>query len=298
MLTIALGFLTLGFVGVRVRREPLARLPRERHHRDRQRRLLAGAVDLARRPDDARAALGDLRDAAGRDEPRHRPRRRRRRLHRDGELPRALPARRAHLRRLRRRPDRLRATSRCTARRAPSAPAATAPSSATRIFMALMVMNALYIGAGIAQLEILPAFAKNEAGVSERGIGWLFFINTLVVVVLQLPTTRLARGKAARAVPRADRRRLRGRLAARAGERPLALGSGRVRAARGRGLDLRGRRVPARRRAARTRRRSRRPAADRALHGDLGALLAGRLHRSARRSAARCSPRRRPGSGS
>ena len=61
--------------------------------------------------------------------------------------------------------------------------------------MALMVMNALYIGAGIAQLEILPAFAKNEAGVSEQGIGWLFFINTLVVVVLQLPTTRLLEGR-------------------------------------------------------------------------------------------------------
>ena len=64
-----------------------------------------------------------------------------------------------------------------------------------RIFMALMVMNALYIGAGIAQLEILPAFAKNEAGVSEQGIGWLFFINTLVVVVLQLPTTRVLEGR-------------------------------------------------------------------------------------------------------
>jgi MFS family permease len=64
-----------------------------------------------------------------------------------------------------------------------------------KVFMALMVLNALYIGAGIAQLEILPAFAKNEAGVSERGIGWLFFINTLVVVLLQLPTTRLLEGR-------------------------------------------------------------------------------------------------------
>ena len=69
--------------------------------------------------------------------------------------------------------------------------------------MALMVVNALYIGAGIAQLEILPAFAKNEAGVSERGIGWLFFINTIVIVLLQLPTTRLRRGPASR--PRSSR---------------------------------------------------------------------------------------------
>jgi len=64
-----------------------------------------------------------------------------------------------------------------------------------KIFMALMGLNSLYIGAGMAQLEILPAFAKNEAGVSERGIGWLFFINTIVIVVLQLPTTRLAEGR-------------------------------------------------------------------------------------------------------
>jgi MFS family permease len=61
--------------------------------------------------------------------------------------------------------------------------------------MGLMVANALYIGAGISQLEILPAFAKNEAGVTEQGIRWLFFVNTLVVVLLQLPITRLAEGR-------------------------------------------------------------------------------------------------------
>ena len=37
--------------------------------------------------------------------------------------------------------------------------------------MALMAANSLFIGAGIAQFEILPAYAKNEAGVTERGIG-------------------------------------------------------------------------------------------------------------------------------
>ena len=71
-----------------------------------------------------------------------------------------------------------------------------------RIFMALMVMNALYISAGIAQLEILPAFAKNEAGVSEQGIGWLFFVNTLVVVRAAAADDARARGKAAHAGPR------------------------------------------------------------------------------------------------
>ena len=64
-----------------------------------------------------------------------------------------------------------------------------------KVFMALMVANSLFIGAGMAQLEILPAFAKNEAGVSVRGIGWLFLINTIVIVFLQLPTTRLVEGR-------------------------------------------------------------------------------------------------------
>jgi MFS family permease len=63
------------------------------------------------------------------------------------------------------------------------------------VFMALMVANAVYIGAGISQIEILPGFAKNEVGVSEQAIGWLFFINTIVIVILQLPVTRLAEGK-------------------------------------------------------------------------------------------------------
>jgi MFS family permease len=64
-----------------------------------------------------------------------------------------------------------------------------------RVFMGLMALNALFIGAGIAQLEILPAFAKNEAGVTERGIGWLFFVNTIVIVLLQLPISKLAEGR-------------------------------------------------------------------------------------------------------
>ena len=63
-----------------------------------------------------------------------------------------------------------------------------------KVFMGLMVVNALFIAAGIAQLEVLPAYAKNEAGIGESGIGQLFFINTLAVVLLQLPVARLARG--------------------------------------------------------------------------------------------------------
>ena len=63
-----------------------------------------------------------------------------------------------------------------------------------RVFMGLMVVNAALIAAGIAQLEILPAYAKNEVGIAETGIGQLFFINTMAVVLLQLPVARLAQG--------------------------------------------------------------------------------------------------------
>jgi predicted MFS family arabinose efflux permease len=63
-----------------------------------------------------------------------------------------------------------------------------------RVFMGLMVVNALFIAAGIAQLEVLPAYAKNHAGVAESGIGQLFFVNTLAVVFLQLPVARIAQG--------------------------------------------------------------------------------------------------------
>ena len=134
MLTAALGFLAARFRRLRVRPEPVAGLPRERHHRHRQRPLLACAVDPARRPDDACAALGDVRDAARRDEPRHRPRRCRRRLHRLRELPGALRPRCAHVRRLRRCADRLRPRPRAPegAARAHVRETATGRSSGTR----------------------------------------------------------------------------------------------------------------------------------------------------------------------
>lgn len=63
-----------------------------------------------------------------------------------------------------------------------------------RVFMGLMVVNAFFIAAGIAQLEILPAYVKNEVGIGESGIGQLFFVNTIAVVLLQLPVARLAQG--------------------------------------------------------------------------------------------------------
>jgi len=64
-----------------------------------------------------------------------------------------------------------------------------------RVFVGVIALNALFITAGFAQLELLPAYMKNEAGVSEQGVGLVFFVNTIVIVLAQLPVTKLAGGR-------------------------------------------------------------------------------------------------------
>jgi MFS family permease len=63
-----------------------------------------------------------------------------------------------------------------------------------RVFVGVVALNFVFITAGMAQLETLPVYAKNQADVTERGIGLLFFVNTLVVVLAQLPVVRLLEG--------------------------------------------------------------------------------------------------------
>ncbi|HXV33010.1 MAG TPA: MFS transporter [Gaiellaceae bacterium] len=64
-----------------------------------------------------------------------------------------------------------------------------------RALVGLVALNVLFVAAGYAQLELLPVFAKNEAGVTERGIGLIFFVNTLVVVLAQLPLSKALEGR-------------------------------------------------------------------------------------------------------
>jgi predicted MFS family arabinose efflux permease len=64
-----------------------------------------------------------------------------------------------------------------------------------RAFLGLVVLNVLFVSAGYAQFELLPAFAKNEAGVTEKGIGVIFLLNTLVVVLAQFPVTKALEGR-------------------------------------------------------------------------------------------------------
>lgn len=64
-----------------------------------------------------------------------------------------------------------------------------------RALMGIVLLNALLVSVGYAQFELLPAFAKNEAGVSEMAIGIVFLVNTIVIVVAQLPIARLLEGR-------------------------------------------------------------------------------------------------------
>jgi len=64
-----------------------------------------------------------------------------------------------------------------------------------RPFVAVIALNALFIFAGFSGFDVLPVYAKNEAGLSETQIGLLFLVNTLVIVFTQLPTARLVRGR-------------------------------------------------------------------------------------------------------
>ncbi len=65
-----------------------------------------------------------------------------------------------------------------------------------RAFMAYVCLNALFITAGMAVVvELLPPYAKNDAGVNEQLIGLLWATNALVIVVAQLPVAKLAEGR-------------------------------------------------------------------------------------------------------
>ena len=64
-----------------------------------------------------------------------------------------------------------------------------------RLLLGIVGLNIVFVSAGYAQIELLPAFAKNEAHVSERGIGVIFLVNTLVIVFAQLPIARALEGR-------------------------------------------------------------------------------------------------------
>jgi MFS family permease len=65
-----------------------------------------------------------------------------------------------------------------------------------KTFIAYIVLNASLVAIGFALVsDIFPAFAKNVAHVSERGIGLCFLANTLVIVLAQLPVAKALEGR-------------------------------------------------------------------------------------------------------
>ncbi len=65
-----------------------------------------------------------------------------------------------------------------------------------RAFVNFVLLNATFITVGMtAIVELLPPYAKNQAGVSEAGVGLLWFVNSLVVVFAQLPVAKLQEGR-------------------------------------------------------------------------------------------------------
>src|SRR5207302_4156827 len=63
-------------------------------------------------------------------------------------------------------------------------------------FLSYILLNVIFIGAGIAVMsELLPPFAKNTAHVSEPAIGVLWFVFSGVVALAQLPIVKLIEGR-------------------------------------------------------------------------------------------------------
>lgn len=83
----------------------------------------------------------------------------------------------------------------------PRAPAGTAPAGGyrevarDRPYIALLALTALLVTAAYAQVAtMLPPYVKDHAAVGEAGIGVIFFVNTLVLVLAQLPFAKALGG--------------------------------------------------------------------------------------------------------
>jgi MFS family permease len=64
-----------------------------------------------------------------------------------------------------------------------------------KTFLGLWTLNFMFVAAGYSLFNLLPAFARDQAGLSERQIGAVFFVNTLAIVLAQLPISRWIEGR-------------------------------------------------------------------------------------------------------
>jgi MFS family permease len=67
---------------------------------------------------------------------------------------------------------------------------------ADRTFLWLLALTALLVAAAYAQISTtLPPYVKEHASVSEAGIGIIFFVNSAVLVLAQLPLAQALQGR-------------------------------------------------------------------------------------------------------
>jgi len=59
----------------------------------------------------------------------------------------------------------------------------------------LLALNVLFVAVGYEVFALLPPFAKNYAGVSERWVGTMWLANTLLIVLIQLPVSKALEGR-------------------------------------------------------------------------------------------------------
>jgi MFS family permease len=65
-----------------------------------------------------------------------------------------------------------------------------------RTFLLYASLNAAFMAAAMSlMVELLPAFAKNVTKVNEREIGVIFALNSITIVLFQLPLAKVVRGR-------------------------------------------------------------------------------------------------------
>ena len=74
-------------------------------------------------------------------------------------------------------------------------PASYKPVLRHKTFLGLWTLNFLFVAAGYSLFNLLPPFARDQAQLSERQIGAVFFINTIAIVLAQLPLSRWIEGR-------------------------------------------------------------------------------------------------------
>ena len=75
------------------------------------------------------------------------------------------------------------------------APASYAAVLRHKTFLGLWTLNFLFVAAGYSLFTLLPAFARDQAHISEHQIGAIFFVNTMAIVLVQLPLSRWIEGR-------------------------------------------------------------------------------------------------------